>query len=225
MDVAERRRNDGAGDSAIHANSGAGGRLLAAGHQSKPSTRSWRQVQWLHSAAGRLRRRGRVLRVAAAILAAVGLLSLAVIGGGAQEARAEIGIRDLSEYPTHTTVDSFIVELSNLTSTEEYQVIVSSDGAGLGVGACGASTQTATVTDAESEDLTFLVFACAPGRGDGDGGGAPGGRDKPRGVGQPAADGGGAARDRDHGVGGADSDHADDAGGRGGAGGHPGGRA
>ena len=91
------------------------------------------------------------------------LLSVAVIGGGAQEARAEIGIRDLSEYPTHTTVDSFIVELSNLTSTAEYQVIVSSDRAGLGIGGCGTSSRTATVTDAESEDLTFLVYACAPG--------------------------------------------------------------
>ena len=99
--------------------------------------------------------------------AALGLLSVAVFGGelpvGAQEAGAEIRIRDLSDYPTHTTVDSFTVELTNLTATAEYQVIVSSDSANLGIGACGTASQTATVTEATAEELNFLVYACAVG--------------------------------------------------------------
>ena len=115
----------------------------------------------------RFRRRWRVLRVAGAALAALGLLSVAVFGGelpvGAQEAGAEIRIRDLSDYPTHLTVDSFTVELTNLTATAEYQVIVSSDSANLGIGACGTASQTATVTEVAAEDLKFLVYACAVG--------------------------------------------------------------
>ena len=41
-------------------------------------------------------------------------------------------LSDLSHYPTHLTVDGFMVELTNLTATEEYQVTVSSDSAGRG---------------------------------------------------------------------------------------------
>ncbi|MCY4114851.1 MAG: fibronectin type III domain-containing protein [Chloroflexi bacterium] len=163
MGANEPRRNDGTGSHGAHPTNGARDRLPAADHQSEPSTRAWRQAQWLQTAGGRLRRQGRVLRVAAALLAAVGLLSVTVVGGVAQAAGAEIGIRDLSEHPMHLTVDSFPVELSNLSSIEVYQVIVSSDRARLGVGGCGESSQTATVTDAATEDLTFHVYACAPG--------------------------------------------------------------
>ena len=110
-----------------------------------------------------VRRRWRLLRVLAAALAAFGLLSVAVLGGewpvGAQEAEgAGVGIRlsDLSDYPTHTTVDQFMVELTNLTATEAYQVIVTSDSAGLGIGGCGTATQRAAVTGAASQTLTFV---------------------------------------------------------------------
>ena len=85
---------------------------------------------------------------------------------GAQEAEstgAGIGLGDLSDYPTHLTVDRFIVELSNLTATEEYQVTVSSDSARVGIGGCGAASQKATVTGVEARELPFLVYACAVG--------------------------------------------------------------
>ncbi len=84
----------------------------------------------------------------------------------AQEAEsAGVGIRlsGLSDYPTHLTVDGFMVELTNLSATEEYQVTVSSDSAGLGIGGCGTASQTATVTGVEARELRFLVYACAVG--------------------------------------------------------------
>ena len=118
----------------------------------------------------RIRRRARGLRVTLAVLTALGLLSVAVIGGeaplGAQEAASEgvgIALGDLSSYPTHLTVDRFLVELSNLTATETYQVTVSSDGARVGIGGCGVASQTATVTGVASTEIPFLVYACAVG--------------------------------------------------------------
>ena len=72
---------------------------------------------------------------------------------------------DLSDYPTHTTVDRFEVQLTNLTATSAYQVIVSSDRAGLGIGACGTASQTETVTGVAARTLTFVVYACAEGSG------------------------------------------------------------
>ena len=117
-----------------------------------------------------VRRRGRVLRVTGAVLAALGLLSVAVIGGEApvwaQEADSAgvgISLSNLSDYPTHLTVDGFMVELTNLTATEAYQVTVSSDSAGLGIGGCGTASQTETVTGVAAQELPFLVYACAVG--------------------------------------------------------------
>ena len=77
------------------------------------------------------------------------------------------GIRlvDLSDYPTHTTVDRFEVEVVNLTTTAAYQVIVSSDSAGLGIGACGTASQTQKVTGVAAQTLELFVYACAEGGG------------------------------------------------------------
>ena len=131
---------------------------------------SWRQARWPRVVIAGVRRWGRVLRVTAAALAALGLLSFAIIGGeepvGAQEAESTgvgISLDGLSNYPTHLTVDGFMVELSNLTATETYQVTVSSDSANVGIGGCGTSSQTATVTDVEAEELALLVYACTVG--------------------------------------------------------------
>ena len=117
-----------------------------------------------------VRRRGRVLRVAAAALAALGLLSVAIFGGEtplwAQEAESTgvgISLGDLSDYPTHLTVDGFMVELSNLTAAEDYQVTVSSDSANVGIGGCGTTSQQATVTGVAERDLVFVVYACTVG--------------------------------------------------------------
>ena len=77
------------------------------------------------------------------------------------------GIRlvDLSDYPTHTTVDRFEVEVFNLTETVAYQVIVSRDSAGLGIGACGTASQTQKVTGVAAKTLELFVYACAEGSG------------------------------------------------------------
>ena len=105
-----------------------------------------------------------------AALVALGLLSVAIFVDeapvGAQEAESTgvgISLGDLSSYPTHTTVDGFMVELTNLTATEEYQVTVSSDSDGLGIGGCGTTSQKATVTGVETHELSFGVYACAVG--------------------------------------------------------------
>ncbi len=114
-------------------------------------------------------RRWRMLRVTLAALAALGLLSVAIFGGEtplwAQEAESDgvgIALSDLSDYPTHLTVDRFLVELSNLTATETYRITVSSDSANVGIGGCGTS-QKATVTGVEDHELVYLVYACAVG--------------------------------------------------------------
>ena len=111
-----------------------------------------------------------MLRVTGAALAALGLLSVAVIGGEeplwAQEAESAgvgISLDDLSHYPTHLTVDRFIVELTNLTATEEYRVTVSSDSENLGIGGCGTASRKETVTGVEAREVRFLVYACAVG--------------------------------------------------------------
>ena len=131
---------------------------------------SWRQARWLRVVIAGVRRWGLVLRVTAAALAALGLLSVAIFGGEtplwAQEAEGAgvgIALSDLSHYPTHLTVDGFMVELSNLTATEEYQVTVSSDSANVGIGGCGTSSQTQSVTGVTTRELRFLVYACAVG--------------------------------------------------------------
>ena len=131
---------------------------------------SWRQARWLRVVIAGVRRWGLVLRVTAAALAALGLLSVAVIGGeepvGAQAAESTgvgISLDDLSNYPTHLTVDRFLVELTNLTATEEYQVTVSSDSARVGIGGCGTRSRTETVTGVATRDLVLLVYACAVG--------------------------------------------------------------
>ena len=58
------------------------------------------------------------------------------------------------------------VQLSNLSASVAYQVIVSSDNAaGLGIGGCGTASQTRSVTGVEAQDLTFFVYACAVSEG------------------------------------------------------------
>ena len=111
-----------------------------------------------------VRRRWRVIG------AALGLLSVAIFVDeapvGAQEAESTgvgISLDDLSSYPTHLTVDGFMVELSNLTATESYQVVVSSDSARVGIGGCGTRSQTQSVTGVAAQELRFLVYACAVG--------------------------------------------------------------
>ena len=95
---------------------------------------------------------------------------MAVIGGetplwAQEEENSGIGIAldGLSDYPTHLTVDGFMVALTNLTATEEYQVTVSSDSDNLGIGGCGTATQTETVTGVKDRELRFVVYACAVG--------------------------------------------------------------
>ena len=127
---------------------------------------SWRRAQWLHTAGGRVRRHGRVLRVTGAALATLFLMSFAVVNYEAlvaQEAGVGIALDDLSHYPTHLTVDRFLVELSNLTTTETYQVTVSSDSANVGIDGCGTASQTATVTGVANHELVYLVYACTVG--------------------------------------------------------------
>ena len=78
-------------------------------------------------------------------------------------AKKTIALDDLSSYPTHLTVDRFLVELSNLTTTETYQVTVSSDSANVGIDGCGTASQTATVTGVANHELVYLVYACTVG--------------------------------------------------------------
>ena len=56
-----------------------------------------------------------------------------------------------------------MVELTNLTATETYQVTVSSDSANVGIGGCDTLTQKETVTGVETEKLWFVVYACTVG--------------------------------------------------------------
>ena len=106
------------------------------------------------------------------------------------------GIRlvDLSDYPTHTTVDRFEVEVSNLTATVAYQVIVSSDSAGLGIGACGTASQTETVTGVAAQTLTFFLYVCTEDSGTLTAEVRRAGADSAEAVGQPAAHGAGGPR-------------------------------
>ena len=116
-----------------------------------------------------------VLAVAAGLLLAAALLGystplLAQEGDGAaaEASGTGTGIRlsDLSEQPTHTTVDRFTVEVTKLSAAVAYEVIVSSDNAaGLGIGGCGTASQTRSVTGVEAQDLTFFVYACAVSEG------------------------------------------------------------
>ena len=103
-------------------------------------------------------------RVALAGTAGVLLLGAALLGDFTplQASAPGPGIRlvDLSDYPTHTTVDRFEVEVSSLSAAETYQVIVSSDSAGLGIGACGTASQTETVTGVAAQTLTFFLYVC-----------------------------------------------------------------
>ncbi len=128
---------------------------------------SWRQARWLCNVGREVRTRCRVIGTG---LAALVLLGVVVIGGqepvgaqGSEAAAIGLWLSDLSGFPTHTTVDGFTVELSNLTATEDYKVTVLSDSAGLGIGGCGTPSQTETVTGVEAHDLKFLVYACAVG--------------------------------------------------------------
>ena len=107
-------------------------------------------------------------------------------------AGAGIQLGGLSSYPTHTTVDRFEVQLSNLTALEAYEVIVSSDSAArLGIGGCGcgSASQTQTVTGGGSGSDIHRVCLCGR-RRHGDGRGTPGRVQHGRGHSQPAPHGG-----------------------------------
>ena len=107
-------------------------------------------------------------------LVAGGLLLAGALLGGQLPALAQtaasasgVGIRltDLSSAPTHTTVDRFTVDLTNLSAEATYQVSVTSNTASLGIDACATASQTRTVTGATSQSLTFILYACALGSG------------------------------------------------------------
>ena len=86
----------------------------------------------------------------------------------AEGSGTQVGIRlvDLVDRITYTIVDRFEVKLTNLTASETYQLIVSSDSATtLGIDGCGAASQKRTVTGATSQNLYFIVYACAVGEG------------------------------------------------------------
>ncbi|MCY3783846.1 MAG: fibronectin type III domain-containing protein [Chloroflexi bacterium] len=126
---------------------------------------------WLAGMRSLIRRHGRALRVTGAAPAALLLLAVVVIGGGApagaqetEGAGAEIRLSGMVDRITRTIIHQFTVELTNLTATEDYQVLVSSDSAALGIGGCGA-VQMRTVTGATARDLTFIMHACAVGEG------------------------------------------------------------
>ena len=111
-------------------------------------------------------RHRRLLRVTGAALSTLFLMSFAVVNYEAlvaQEAGVGIRLVDLSEYPTHLTVDGFDVELTNLTTAAAYEVVVSSDSARVGIGGCGTQSETAPVTGVEARVLSFAVYACAVG--------------------------------------------------------------
>ena len=95
------------------------------------------------------------------------LLSAAWLGQiGPLLAQDGVGIAfdDLSREPTHTTVDRFSVQLSNLDAATTYTVVVASDNAtALGIGGCGTASQAQTVTGVTAQDLAFVVYACALG--------------------------------------------------------------
>ena len=85
-----------------------------------------------------------------------------------QGSGTQVGIRlvDLVDRITYTIGDRFEVKLTNLTASETYQLIVSSDSATtLGIDGCGAASQKRTVTGATSQNLYFIVYACAVGEG------------------------------------------------------------
>ena len=154
----------------------------------------------LRRIAGLARRAGAPGRIALALVAGGLLVGAALIGGQTplQASAPGPGIRlvDLSDYPTHTTVDRFEVEVSNLTATVAYQVIVSSDSAGLGIGACGTASQTETVTGVTAQALRpssstparWATAARSRRRC------APAGPARGRGDGQPASERGGDPR-------------------------------
>ena len=109
-----------------------------------------------------LRRHWRMLRVTAAALVVLGLLTGAV-WVAAQEAGVGIRFRGLVGQISHTIVHQFVVEVSNLRTAEAYEISVSSDNAALGIDGCGTAAQTQAVTGVTSQDLTFIVYACAVG--------------------------------------------------------------
>ena len=81
----------------------------------------------------------------------------------ADEPGTEVGIRlsDLVDRITYTIVDRFEVKLTNLTASEAYEVIVSSDTAALGIDSCGTTSQTQLVTGTASHAFKVIVYACA----------------------------------------------------------------
>ena len=118
-------------------------------------------------------------RVAVGGLAGALLVSAALLGhfspvqaqaGDAtqeQGSDTHVGIRlnDLVDRITHTIVHLFTVEVDNLTASEAYEVVVSSDTAALGIDSCDTTSQTQLVTGTTSHSFKIIVYACAEGGG------------------------------------------------------------
>ena len=103
---------------------------------------------------------------AGAVLAPYGGQYTPLLAQAAGGAAVGIRLSGLSSAPTHTTVDQFTLEVSNLSAAAIYQVVVSSSNAtALGLGGCGTASQTETVTGVTAQALRFVVYACALGDG------------------------------------------------------------
>ena len=103
---------------------------------------------------------------AGAVLAPYGGQYTPLLAQAAGGAAVGIRLSGLSSAPTHTTVDQFTLEVSNLSAAAIYQVVVSSSNAtALGLGGCGTASQTETVTGVTAQVLRFVVYACALGDG------------------------------------------------------------
>ncbi len=116
-----------------------------------------------------VRRRWRLLRVLAAALAALGLLSVAIFGGEtplwAQEAESNgvgISLDDLSDYPTHLTVDGFDGGADQSHGDRGIPGRRVERQRRVGIGGCGTATQKATVTGVE--EPRAQLRACTPAR-------------------------------------------------------------
>ena len=98
---------------------------------------------------------------AGAVLAPYGGQYTPLLAQAAGGAAVGIRLSGLSSAPTHTTVDQFTLEVSNLSAAAIYQVVVSSSNAtALGLGGCGTASQTETVTGVAAQTLTFFLYVC-----------------------------------------------------------------
>ena len=103
---------------------------------------------------------------AGAVLAPYGGQYTPLLAQAAGGAAVGIRLSGLSSAPTHTTVDQFTLEVSNLSAAAIYQVVVSSSNAtALGLGGCGTASQTETVTGVAAQTLTFFLYVCTEASG------------------------------------------------------------